>query len=268
MEEPTADLIRTQLRRMRMNANLSQEEFGRLVHYSASMVSAVETGTRPLDRVFLARADEVLHSGDLLVALLRIAERDREPSWFRPWLEAERAARQLRYFNPALIPGLFQTENYARAVLRFNDTFSEAEVERKLAARLARQEILAREDPPQIVVVVDESVLSRTAEGLSGIMVQQVGRLIEVADLPHVHIHLVPRSTGLHIGSSGPFALARSADGGWVGHLEHQLGGAVVDDEDGVAALLARWENVRTEALPRRQSIDLMKEVQAHHEPQ
>lgn len=144
MEEPTADLIRTQLRRMRMSANLSQEEFGRMVHYSASMVSAVETGTRPLDRAFLARADEVLRSGDLLVALLRIAERDREPSWFRPWLEAERAARQLRYFNPALVPGLFQTENYARAVLRFNDTFSEAEVERKLAARLARQEILIR----------------------------------------------------------------------------------------------------------------------------
>ncbi|WP_433351116.1 DUF5753 domain-containing protein [Micromonospora sp. CA-111912] len=253
---------------MGMNANLSQEEFGRMVHYSASLVSAVDTGTRPLDRVFLARADEALKSGDLLVTLLRIAERDREPSWFKPWLEAERTARQLRLYETTLVPGLFQTENYARAVLRFNDTFSEAEVERQVAARLARQDILTRQDPPQVVVVLDEGVLSRTAEGLSGIMVEQVGRLIELAELPHVHIHLIPRVTGLRIGSSGPFALARSADGGWVGHLEHQLGGAVVDDEDGVAALLARWENVRTEALPRRQSIDLTKEMQAHHEPQ
>ncbi|SCG67353.1 Helix-turn-helix domain-containing protein [Micromonospora halophytica] len=268
MEESITELIRTQLRRLRIAAGLSQEEFGRLVHFSSSAVSAVETGVRPLDRAFLARADEVLNSGDLLVTLLRMAERDREPSWFKPWLEAERGATQLRYFNPNLIPGMLQTENYARAVLRFNDTFSEAEVERHVAARMTRQDILTREEPPQYVAVLDESVLSRTAEGLSGIMVEQIGRLIELAALPHVHIHLVPRSSGLHIGSSGPFALARSADGGWVGHLEHQLGGAVVDDEHGVAALLTKWENVRAEALPRRQTIDLMKEVQASHEPQ
>ena len=192
----------------------------------------------------------MLRSGDLLVALLRIAERDREPSWFRPWLEAERAARQLRYFNPALVPGLFQTENYARAVLRFNDTFPRPRSSGSWPPGWPGRKSLSGRHPPQIVVVVDESVLSRTAEGLSGIMVEQVGRLIEVAELPHVHIHLVPRSTGLHIGWSGPFALARSADGGWVGHLEHQLGGAVVDDEDGVAA---RWPGGRmsgTEALP------------------
>ncbi|MFG2054732.1 helix-turn-helix transcriptional regulator [Micromonospora sp. NPDC048930] len=266
--ESTVDLVRAQLRRLRIAAGMSQEEFGKRVHNSGSQVSAVELGQRPLDKSFLARADEVLQTGGLLVSLLKLAERDGEPVWFRPWLEAERAARQLRLFEPVLIPGLLQAENYARAVLRTDDTLSSDEVDRRVAARLERQAILTADNPPQVFVVLDERTLRQTSDGLSGIMAEQVAHLIALAEQPHVHIHVIPAATSLHIGSSGPFALARSADGGWVGHLENQLGGVVVDREDGVAALLARWEGVRNEALPRRQSSDLMKEVQSQHGPQ
>ncbi|WP_332367472.1 Scr1 family TA system antitoxin-like transcriptional regulator [Micromonospora sp. WMMC250] len=78
---------------------------------------------------------------------------------------------------------------------------------------------------------------------------------------PHVSLHVIPAETGLHVGLSGPFNLARGADGGWVGHMEHQIDGLVVDGDHEVATLLARWEMIRNRALPRRQSIDLMKEV-------
>ncbi len=183
MEEPTADLIRSQLRRMRSAAGLSQEEFGRLLHYSASMVSAVETGARPLDRVFLARADEALKTGDLLTTLLKMAERESQPSWFRPWLEAERSARQLRYFNPSLIPGLFQTANYARMVLRFDSTRPAEEVEKRVAGRLERQEILLRDHPPLVIAVTDESALRRR----DAIMAEQLAHLLHMAELPHVN---------------------------------------------------------------------------------
>ncbi|MFC4019377.1 DUF5753 domain-containing protein [Micromonospora sp. GCM10011542] len=196
-----------------------------------------------------------------LVYLLKLAERDGQPSWFRPWLDAERAAQQLRCFQPTLIPGLLQTENYARAVLRGDEMLSEESVGRLLAGRMDRQAIFTQSDPPQFVAVIDEMVLRRTGEEIRGLMAEQITHLISCAEQPCVSVHIVPAEVGLHVGLSGPFVLARGADGGWVGHLENQLGGTVVDTEDGLATLLARWESVRNEALSRRQSIELMKRV-------
>ncbi|MEV4762357.1 helix-turn-helix transcriptional regulator [Micromonospora chokoriensis] len=258
---PTADMIRAQLRRLRTTAGMSQEDFGRLVHYSGSMVSALELGQRPLDRLFLARADEVLTTGGLLVYLLKLAERDGQPSWFRPWLDAERSARQLRCFQPTLIPGLLQTENYARAVIRCDDLLSDDEVERRVHARLDRQSIMTQPDPPQLIAVVNEHALRQTAEHMRGLMTEQLTQLINYAQRPQVSVHVVPAEVGLHVGMSGPFTLARSADGGWVGNLENQLAGVVVDGDGDVATLLSRWETVRNEAISRRHSIDLMKEA-------
>ncbi|SCG48095.1 helix-turn-helix domain-containing protein [Micromonospora halophytica] len=262
--EQSFDLLRAQLRRQRALAGMNQEEFGRRANYSASTVSAVETGTRPVDLPYARRADEILETGGLFESLLRAAQRDGQPSWFKPWLEAERAARQLRYFNPNLIPGLLQTENYARAVLRFDDTRPEAEVEQQVAARLERQSILTRERPPQVVAVMDESALRRR----DAIMGEQLAHLLRMAELPHVHIHVIPADAGLHVGLSGPLALAMLPDGGWVSHLENQLAGSVVDAEDAVATLQARWESVRGVALPQALSVALLKEVESQHGPQ
>ncbi|QLQ38599.1 helix-turn-helix domain-containing protein [Micromonospora robiginosa] len=259
--EPTAELIRAQLRRLRLKAELSQEEFGRLVHFSNSQVSAVELGQRPLDRFFLKRADEVLGTGGLLTSLLKLAERDGQPSWFRPWLEAERQAQQLRTYQPNLVPGLLQTEHYARAMIRTDDLISDDEVERRVGVRLDRQSILSSPDRPKYIAVIEESVLRRADEASRGLMAAQVTHLIECSEHPHIDIHLVPTRVPMHVGLVGPFALARSTDGGWVGHLENQLGGVVVDNDEGVAILLSRWESVRSEALPRQQSAHLMKEV-------
>ncbi|MGV9763125.1 DUF5753 domain-containing protein [Micromonospora tulbaghiae] len=259
--EPTAELIRAQLRRLRLRAELSQEEFGRLVHFSGSQVSAVELGHRPLDRFFLARADEVLGTGGLLMSLLKLAERDGQPSWFRPWLEAERQAQQLRTYQPTLVPGLLQTENYARAMIRTDDLITDDEVERRLGVRLDRQSILSDPGRPKYIAVIEESVLRRADEGYRGLMAEQIAHLVECAERPHVDIHIVPASVTMHVGLVGPFALARGTDGGWVGHLENQLGGVVVDKDEDVAILLSRWESVRSEALPRQQSVVLMKDV-------
>ncbi|ASW55851.1 helix-turn-helix transcriptional regulator [Plantactinospora sp. KBS50] len=248
---------------MRIAAELNQEEFGRRINYSSSTVSAIETGARPLDRMFLRRADDILGTDGLLASLLKMADRDREPSWFRPWLEAERSASQLRYFNPTLVPGLLQTANYARAVLRFDPTRPEEEVERQVAARLERQEILGRDQPPLVVAVIDESALRRR----DAIMAEQLAHLLRLAELPHLQLHVIPADAGMYVGLSGPLALARSAEGGWVGHLENQLAALVVDAEDGIATLLARWEGVRGVALPHALSIALVKEVQSQHGP-
>ncbi|MGC4764723.1 helix-turn-helix domain-containing protein [Micromonospora sp. DT46] len=262
---PLAAFIVGEIRRARGDAGMTQETFGRGAGFSASHVSAVEGGTRALTMDFIKGADRALRTGGLFERLVASVG---APSWFLPWLDAERAARQLRLFEPLLVPGLLQTENYARVVMRLNDLMSATEVDQQVSARMDRQRILTGENPPQLVAVLDESALSRTGDGFSGIMAEQVSHLVAMAELPHVHVHVIPATTGLHIGLSGPFALARSADGGWVWHLENQLGGVVADSKDDVASLLAKWEGVRNEALPRRQSIDLMKEVWSHHGPQ
>ncbi|MEV4491166.1 helix-turn-helix transcriptional regulator [Micromonospora coxensis] len=259
--EPTAELIRAQLRRLRLNAELSQEEFGRLVHFSGSQVSAVELGQRPLDRFFLKRADEVLGTDGLLTSLLKLAERDGQPSWFRPWLDAERQAQQLRCYQPTLIPGLLQTENYARAVIRANGTLTEDEVAKRVSVRIDRQAVFLQPNPPEFVAVIEEAVLRRADEDFRGIMAEQIAYLLEYANRPNISVHLIPTEVSMHVGLTGPFTLARGVDGGWVGHLENHLGGVVIDRDDEVAILLSRWEGVRSEALPRRQSVERMKEV-------
>ncbi|PZF88782.1 helix-turn-helix domain-containing protein [Micromonospora deserti] len=259
--EPTSELVRAQLRRLRLNAELSQEEFGKLVHFSGSQVSAVELGQRPLDRFFLKRADEVLKTGGLLTSLLKMAERAGQPSWFRPWLEAERDAQQLRCYHPTLVPGLLQTENYARTVIRADGMLSDGEVEKRLAVRMDRQSILVQPQPPQLVAVLEEYVLRRADESFRGLMIQQIAHLIECAEQTHISVHVIPAEISIHVGLAGPFTLARGGDGGWVGHLENQLGGATIDNDEEVATLLTRWESIRSEGLPHRQSVELMKEV-------
>ncbi|MFI7430365.1 helix-turn-helix domain-containing protein [Micromonospora sp. NPDC049836] len=259
--EPTAALIRAQLRRLRLKAELSQEEFGKLVHFSGSQVSAVELGQRPLDRFFLSRADEVLATGGLLMSLLKLAERDGQPSWFRPWLEAERQAQQLRCYQPNLVPGLLQTENYARAIIRTDGSLSDDEVERRLAIRMDRQCLLPQPQLTTFVAVIDEVVLRRAGEGFRGLMGEQVAHLVECVERSEVSVHIIPAEVSVHIGLTGPFTLARGVDGGWIGYLENQLGGTVIEKDEDLAVLQSRWESVRSEALPRGQSIELMKEV-------
>ncbi len=104
-------------------------------------------------------------------------------------------------------------------------------------------------------------MLRRADESFRGVMSQQITHLIEACELRHVAVHVIPTEVSLHIGLTGPFTLARGGDGGWVGYLENQLGGTLIDKDEDLAILLSRWESVRSEALPRRQSIELMKEV-------
>ncbi|MCZ7421726.1 MULTISPECIES: helix-turn-helix transcriptional regulator [unclassified Micromonospora] len=259
--EPTAELIRAQLRRLRLAANLTQEDFGKQVHFSGSQISAIELGQRPFDRLFLKRADEVLNSDGLLLGLLRIAELHGQPHFLRPWLDAERVATQLRCYHPTLVPGLLQTEHYARAVIRSDDMLTDDEVERRVAVRMDRQAILTRPDPPILIAVIEETALRRVDESFRGIMTQQIGHLLDCVKRGGVLIHVISADVSVHVGHAGPLTLARGADGDWVGYLENQVGGATIDRAEELATLHAVWEGIRSVALPKGQSELLMKEV-------
>ncbi|MGK5675817.1 helix-turn-helix domain-containing protein [Micromonospora sp. URMC 106] len=186
--------------------------------------------------------------------------RRRDLPWFRPWAELEQDAVSIRTYQPLLVPGLLQTERYARAVLGTGGLLPAAAVDELVAGRLARQAILAREAPPQLVAVMDEVVLRRPV-GDRAVMAGQLAHLLAVAEQEHVQVRVIPAEVPWHTGLAGPFVLIRLPDGVEAAYVDSQLRGQVVTESADIASLGGRWESVAGEALPRRRSIELIREV-------
>ncbi|WP_341719109.1 helix-turn-helix transcriptional regulator [Micromonospora sp. FIMYZ51] len=187
--------------------------------------------------------------------------RRRDLPWFREWAELEQKASSLRSYEPLLVPGLLQTEAYARGVLATGGLLPPTEVEEIVAGRLARQRVLERENPLQLVAVIDEVVLRRQVGRDRAVMAEQLAHLAEAGEREHVQVRVIPAANPWHTGLAGPFVLARTPDGGEAAYLDNQLRGQVVTERADLASLGARWESVTGEALPRRQSIELIREV-------
>lgn len=195
--------------------------------------------------------------GDLWPDVLR----RREPTWLREWIEFEREARLLRWFEPALVPGLLQTKAYAQAVLGWGGLMPADEVEQRTESRLERQGILAGPRPPQFFAMLDEAALRRNVGG-AAVMAEQSRHLAQLAERPHVHIQAVPLSAGGHVGLAGGFILAKGPFGA-VAHLDNRLRAHVASQQDDIDNLEEAWEALRAVALPTQQTLVLIKEVAA-----
>jgi transcriptional regulator with XRE-family HTH domain len=249
-----------ELRRARSVAGLSQEDLGKTINYSASLVSAVENGQRPPSRDYLVAVDGALHTGGLFERLLSgLVSIDQAPVWFRDWLIIEREATLIRWFEPLVLPGLLQTEAYARAIVSGAGLLDEAKIEQVVVTRMERQRVLSAPKPPVLIALIDEGVLRRWV-GDPMTMAAQCGHLIDRAAEPNIQVHVVPASAGPHAGLAGPFILAKGRDFE-TAHLDTPWQAQIIDRRDAVDTLIERWETIRGEALPTRQSIDLMEEV-------
>jgi Domain of unknown function (DUF5753)/Helix-turn-helix domain len=260
-------LFGAELRHYRTAAGLSQGQLGDRIGFSAALVGAVETARRMPTEDFTARCDvvEELGTGG---ALLRLRAHLRDqlhrqvwPPWFREWPSIEREALSLRSWELAGIPGLMQTAGYARAMLRgaLPDATDE-EVEQQVSARLERQQILRRQDPPMLWAIMDEGTLRRCV-GNAGIMCEQLGHLIEASQSPKLKVLVVPASAGAHVGLSGAFVIAEFRDAPDVVYLDTAAQGQIADHPDIVKACDQVFDTLRAEALPPRASLDLIAEV-------
>ena len=257
----TLDLFADELRRARTQAGLSQEALGQAINYSGSLIAAVETGRRIPSRDFAKRIDETLATGGRLGRIQVIVGRDAVLPWFRQWVAVEQEAVLLRTYQVAVLPGLLQTEAYARAVLAGGALLTPEEVEKQVAARLERQRLLERESPPHLISVLDETVLRRPVGG-PAVMREQLRHLVEVAAAhPRVRLHIVPAGTGAYAGLNGPFVLATSSADDDLVFLDTPRRGMVLDHGEDVRAIRQSWEAVRAEALSHPQSIELIEEV-------
>lgn len=138
--------------------------------------------------------------------------RDAVPSWFTAYVSLEAGAQTLRTYEPQYVTGLLQTPDYAHAVLRGGlPNGSEEELARRVELRLRRQSLLDREDAPTLWVVMEEAVLHRVVGG-PHVMREQLERLLDVSELAHVSIDIVPFTAGAHVGACAPFTYFRFAE--------------------------------------------------------
>lgn len=212
--------LRHELRRMREDAGLTHSEVARRLEWSASKVSRIETGQSRVQTGDVRDLLEVYGIADQSTAdaLVQLAREARRRGWWTRYtdvlgigtyvgLEAEAAS--LHTYESMFVPGLLQTEDYAQAVIRAGQTRPDPEtLNRRLTARMARQEILTRPDPPEIWAVLDESVVNRPV-GDPEVMRAQLQHLIEMSTRPNTSLTLqvLPLTVGAHPGMNGPFVI-------------------------------------------------------------
>lgn len=248
------------LKAARASADVSQERMASLVKWSPSTVAAIETGRRRPTREFAIAADKVLETGGLLAELLEAADRERSPSWFATWRSYESQAVRLRAFEPCLIPGLLQTEEYARAIISAGGLNPSDKVDELVSVRTERQQLLTREDPPECIFILDEAALRRPIGG-PAVLDAQLGHLLELARLPRVHLHVIPNEAGAYVGLTGNLLLADLPDDEQILYLEDIARGSVVDDPDSLHLVRRKWDSLLGEALSERASLDLITKL-------
>jgi transcriptional regulator with XRE-family HTH domain len=259
--DPDRALFADELRAMRKRAGLSRDDLGGRVGYSGALIGMVEAMHRAPTRDLASRLDEAFA---LPGTFTRMEERLRGVPFaasFRPFQPYEAEARSLRTFEHSLIPGLLQTPDYARAVLATRPNSTPEEIDGLVEARLARQVVLDREDPPAplLWVLLDEGVLVRPVASRD-VMREQ---LLYLAQMPraNVTIQVVPYGAGGHSGLLGAFVIADLDDSGSIVYMEDAAGGRVGEDAAVVAEVMLRFDTLRSEALPKGASRDLIVSV-------
>jgi transcriptional regulator with XRE-family HTH domain len=250
-----------ELRAQRDQAGLSREDLAARVNYSASLISMIESGHRSPSRDFAGRCDEAFGTPGTFA---RLEQRLRDvpfSSGFRPFQPYEAQAAALRLFEHSLIPGLLQTEAYARAVLETHPNTSQDVIDERVAARITRQQILDRDDPPPPVlwVLLDEHVLTRDIGGPKT-MHDQLAHLADMARRPSITVQVIP-GLGAHPGLLGAFAIAELTGQPAIVYLETAHDGQTLEDPDAAAAMSLRFDALRTEALTGRASLSLIEKV-------
>ncbi|MFC4534229.1 helix-turn-helix domain-containing protein [Sphaerisporangium dianthi] len=254
----------TELRKFRLSSGFTQRRLCDAIHLSVSQLSMIENGHRAPTMDLARRADEILGLGTTLTGFLDRLNRAAAqlPRWFRPWLDYEREAEALRMWEPLMVPGLLQTEAYARAILSRKPGITGEDVEEQVRARMDRQSILERTVPPMLWVILEEGVLHRAVTEAE-VMRGQVEHLIYISENPHISLQILPFSACSVVGLMGGFVIADMPKGSPpAAYIESQsTEDRVSDRSNEVQGLALRYDLIRADALPRCESLKMIKEM-------
>lgn len=247
--------LRKILRAQRAQRGMTQAKAGAAINVSGSLIAAIENGRLIPQPSTAAQLDEVFGTGDEIQRAADAARDDAQPPWLRPWTEQEAKATLLRTWEPHLIPGLLQMEAYTHAVLQ-GSRLPKRAVETTAQVRKERQAAtLGRTEPPMISAIIGEAALRC---GPPDVLKEQLVHILELSQLPHVQVLVVPWSAGLHAGLSGAFVIGNLPHRHRVAYADDQIRGHVVTDGQDLDRLELAWEIVTGLALPVHLSRDLI----------
>lgn len=250
-----------QLKLLRMRAGMDRQEFGKQVGYAAQTVASFEQGRRTPAPGLIDRADEVLGAGGVLKALKEEVLRAQYPPFFRDAARLETGASGLCVYAAQLVPGLLQTEDYARAVFRIQrPLLNEEVIEQRVAARMARQEILYRQPAPLLSFVIEEAVLHKPIGGMD-VLRRQRQHLRRVGRERHVEIQVMPNDCEEHAAAGGPFNLIETAEGRCIAYTEVQDDSRLYTESHKVHELETRYSLLRSQAFTPRESSALIDKL-------
>ncbi|GAB2919032.1 helix-turn-helix transcriptional regulator [Micromonospora polyrhachis] len=265
-----------ELRQLRKARSLTALVVCKQLGWQPSRLSRMETGQqgiRPEDVASLLVVYGVI--GAERKRLLAMTERAHERGWWErlgpgltPWsktfFQLEEQTSRLTSWEPMLVPGLLQTEDYTRAVMRAIG-IPEAEARVRVTARQSRQVILKRPQPPQLHAIVDEIALRRVL-GDRRVMARQLRRLVELAESPHVRLQVLPFGVGGHPGLDGPFLILDFEREPSVVHQEPKMSSVFLEEPDQVAIFRRTADRLARMALSPARSVEFIARVAIEHE--
>jgi transcriptional regulator with XRE-family HTH domain len=264
-----------ELQRRREATGMSREEVARQLEWSTSTIFRIETGrSRPQPgnvRVLLELYGVTGAERDGLIQLTREA---RQPGWwhsfrdvlpnpYEVYIGLEAGAAAIRNFEPIVVPGLLQTEHYAREIFRNGPLeLDPEEVERLLEVRMARQRILARDDRPRLWTVIDEAVIHRVV-GSRDVMHEQLRHLADAAQQGKTTIQVIPYGAGAHAGTTGPFVILGfpEATDPAVVYVETLAGDIYLEEPSDVDRYTIAFDRLRAAALHPDESVQLIEQI-------
>ncbi|MFF3492465.1 Scr1 family TA system antitoxin-like transcriptional regulator [Streptomyces sp. NPDC002795] len=227
-----------------------------------STIAAIEQARRPLVPKLAASMDQLLETkGALVTAVAAMPEVDQFPLWAESYMAHEREAIALSWYDVLTVPGILQTEDCARTVLRNRvPAYDEDEIETKTAARVQRQEVLHRKCPPTLSFVVWEAALKLAyLDPLA--RAEQLRHLRACAELPGLALQFLPLDAPTHAGLDGSFTLLETPAHQHLAYTESQRGSQWVSDSDQVSSLARKYAMLRSQALTPEQSMGLLERL-------
>jgi transcriptional regulator with XRE-family HTH domain len=268
-EQPVSTAVENfadELRAWRERLGWSQAELGARMGYSGSHVSSVETMNRTPTFAFGKKADEALGTPGTFVRLHARITREAHPPWFAPFVHFEEQASRIHNWDNRNVTGLLQTESYARAIIRAGKPgMADDAIEPLVAARMERQQVLDRDEPPFGWFVIAESALRARFGGLE-VMRGEMDYLVELAHRPNIRLQVWPSSIADCPGCDGPMTVFELPDAGPVGYAEGYEAGRIIESSPEVAKLILLFDLLRADALSPAESLRFITAIRGEYD--
>lgn len=249
-----------ELRLHRERAGMTQTDVGERVGYGNGLISKIERAERVPQPELCTVLDELFGTQGSFGRLgKRVREHSGATARFREYLERERDAVAIYDYESHMVPGLLQTEAYARCVIEARrPNVQPDEIASRLAARMTRQEILTTDAPPRLWVILGEAVLNLMV-GSEQIMVEQLQRILEAAQRPEVTVQVLPNSAGVTCALGVSFLMAEFAEGHPALHIDAPPGITIVAEKDSATDYRLIFDHLRVDALPERHTLAMVR---------